>query len=102
MESPSQLSAHPPAPILPCPILLPILSIGRRWSGHFDQGRNVAEGLIDEVAAFNKELSAAEVTEIYSSGFVFDYTTFSGVARFGFLVENGRQSNGNISQFTHS
>ena len=50
------------------------LVIGRRWSG---LTTNVTEGFIDEIAAFNKELSAAEVTELYNQAQALDLNTFS-------------------------
>jgi len=53
------------------------LVIGRRWSG---LTTNVSDGFIDEVAAFDKELSSAEVSELYNSGDALNLNTFSAAS----------------------
>jgi len=54
-------------------------------------GSNYSDGLVDEVAFFNSELSASNVTAIYNSGVPSDLTSLSPIAwwRMGDGIEGG-------------
>ena len=73
------------------------LVIGRRWS---EDTTNVAEGFIDEVAAFDKELSAAEVLEIYNSAQLFNFDTFSAVGNVVSWWRMGDNATGTSPNYT--
>jgi len=77
-------------------------TIGRKYANLLDPaaGGSNAQGLIDELAVFNKELSAGEVAEIYNSGFVFDLRTFSGVANLVSWWRMGDKATGTSPNFT--
>ena len=58
------------------------VAIGAIWSGSEGTGANFATGNVDECTIWDKAggLSAAEVTELYNGGAVFDYSTHSAAA----------------------
>ena len=71
--------------------------IGRLYS---NLTTKVAEGLIDEVAAFKKELTDDEVTEIYNSRRVFNLETFSDVANLVSWWRMGNKATGTSPDYT--
>jgi hypothetical protein len=73
------------------------LVIGRRFTG---ATTNVATGFIDEVALFSKELSAAEVTELYNGHKTFDLKTHSAAANIVSWWRMGDKATGTSPNYT--
>ena len=73
------------------------LVIGRQYA---DTSTHVADGFLDEIAAFDKELSAAEVLELYNSGEALNLNTFSAASDIVSWWRMGDKATGTSPNYT--